>query len=123
MPFFEIDKALSEYRLGHFAEAAKWAQKALDSPREEANWQASGVLAMADWRLGKNVDARAMLAKGNNWAPSIMPEKIADDSGGTWLSWLFARIQLDEATALISPGLEPSTNSDKAASSQMDVKP
>jgi hypothetical protein len=33
-----------------------------------------------------------------------MPASVAEDSGDDWLKWLYARIQLDEATALIQSG-------------------
>jgi len=101
MPFFEVCKALSEYRLGHFREAAEWARKSVDSPRKEAQEHAYGVLAMADWQLGRKDEARAMLAQGETLAPRIMPASVVEDMGDAWLAWLFARIQLDEATALI----------------------
>ena len=104
MPFFSTCKALSEYRLGRFAEAAEWAQKALNSPRKDAHPHAYGVLALADWRLGKADEARAALAVGETLAPRVMPARIAEDPGTDWLVWLFARIQLDEAQALIKPG-------------------
>jgi hypothetical protein len=45
-----------------------------------------------------------MLAKGDLLAPREMPAHIAEDSGNTWLAWLYARIQLDEAAALIESG-------------------
>jgi tetratricopeptide (TPR) repeat protein len=101
MPFFQVCKALSEYRQGHFAEAVEWAQRSVESPRSEAREHGYAVLAMADWRLGKKDEARAMLAKGNALAPSIMPLTIAEDPGNAWLAWLYARIQLDEAAAFI----------------------
>jgi hypothetical protein len=44
-----------------------------------------------------------MLAKGNEEAPATLPANIAEDPGNAWLAWLFARIQLDEAAALIRP--------------------
>jgi hypothetical protein len=34
-------------------------------------------------------------------APPIMPPGIAKEPGNAWLAWLYARIQLDEATALV----------------------
>ena len=110
MPFFQVCKALSEYRLGHFAEAAQWAQKSVDSP-VFASWHACGILAMADWQLGKKDEARAMLARGEKLAPRIMPESIARNPANDWLAWLFARIQLDEATALINGGAAPAIGS------------
>jgi len=101
MPFFEICKALSEYRLGHFSEAAQWAGKSVDSRRKEAQGPAYGVLAMADWQLGNKGGAREMLAQGDALAPRNVPASTTTDMGDDWLAWLFARIQLDEAAALI----------------------
>ncbi len=103
MPFFETCKGLSEYRLGRFASAAEWAQRALNSARKDAHPHAYGVLALADWRLGKKDEARAMLAAGEKLFPRVMPASVAEDPGTAWLVWLFSRIQLDEAEALINP--------------------
>jgi hypothetical protein len=58
---------------------------------------------MADWRLGKASEAREMLAKGNELTPSSMPAHLTDTLADTWLIWLFARVQLDEAGSLIQP--------------------
>jgi serine/threonine protein kinase/tetratricopeptide (TPR) repeat protein len=102
MPFFAICKALSEYRLGHFNEAAQWAQKSIDSGRKAAQGPAYGILAMADWQVGRKDEARAMLARGEVLAPPIMPAHVIEDTGDDWLSWLFARIQLEEAAVLIA---------------------
>ena len=115
MPFFSVCKGLAEYRLGHFANAAEWAQKALSSSRKDAYPHAYGVLALADWRLGKKEEARAMLAAGQKAAPRTMPPAVIEDPGTAWLVWLFARIQLDEAEAVINPALrttnEPNSQS------------
>jgi len=69
--------------------------------RIDPHGQAYAVLAMADWQLGKQDEARALLAKGDALVPGIMPPSIAEDPGTAWLAWLCARIQLDEATALV----------------------
>ena len=45
-----------------------------------------------------------MLAAGESLAPRQMPAHAAEDPGTAWLVWLFARIQLDEASALIDSG-------------------
>jgi serine/threonine protein kinase len=103
MPFFQTCKALSEYRLGHFAEAIKWGEKPLDSAPIYAQAHACAVLAMAHWQLGQKNEARTMLAKGGDLAPRNMPSSIDENSEDAWLAWLFARISLDEAAALIQP--------------------
>jgi len=111
MPYFQVCKALSEYRQGHYAEAAEWAQKPLKVPGVSAHGHAYGVLALAYWGLEKKEEARAMLAKGNQWAPRILPTGIAEEPGSGWLAWLYARIQLDEASALIHPASAADNNS------------
>ena len=109
MPFFEVCKALSEYRQGHYDRAIEWAQQPLKIPVTFSHGQAHAVLAMADWRLGKLDEARTMLVRGEDEAPRSMPASIAEDPGNAWQAWLFARIQLDEATALIQPKRQTST--------------
>lgn len=101
MSFFQDCKALSEYRQGHYAEAVEWAQKPLKIPGIYVHGHAYAVLAMAYWQLGEKDEARAMLAKGNTLDPRTMPVSVAEDPGNAWLAWLYARIQLDEAVALV----------------------
>jgi len=109
MPFFEVCKALSEYRQGHYEQAADWAQQPLKIPGNLSNGHAFAVLAMADWQLGKQDEARTALARGEEVAPRSMPASIAEDPGDAWHAWLFARVQLDEANALIQPKDQTST--------------
>jgi len=113
MPYFQDCKALCKYRQGHYAEAVEWAQKPLKIPGIYVHGHSYAVLAMAYWRLGEKENARAVLAKGDTLEPGIMPASIAEDPGSAWLAWLFARIQLDEATALIQPSSMPENNSNK----------
>jgi serine/threonine protein kinase len=100
-PYFQDCKALCEYRLGHYAAAIEWAQKPIKVPGLHVYGHAYAVLAMAYWQLGEKEQARAMLAKGEEFAPPTMPQNIADDPSTAWQGWLFARIQLEEASALI----------------------
>ena len=105
MPYFQICKALSEYRQGHYAQAVEWGQKTLDSPITASHAHASAIVTMAYWKLEKKEEARAMLAKGDLLAPREMPARVAEDTGDAWLAWLYARIQLDEATVLMQSSL------------------
>ena len=105
MPYFQDCKALCEYRQGHYAEAVEWAQKPLKIPNIYVHGHTYAVLAMADWELGNKAEARLMLAQGNALDPAILPVSIAQDPSNAWVAWLYARVQLDEATALIQPGL------------------
>jgi len=103
LPYFQALKALSEYRQSHYSIAVEWCQKALDWPHNAVHGYASAILAMADWKMEKKEEARAMLAKGDLLAPREMPASVAEDLGDSWLAWLYARIHLDEARALIEP--------------------
>jgi tetratricopeptide (TPR) repeat protein len=111
LPYFQNLKALAEYREGHYAQAAEWCQKALDRRPNPVHPYASAILAMAYWKLEKKEEARAMLAKGNLLAPREMPARVAEYPGDAWLAWLYARIQLDEATALVNDGSPIESNS------------
>ena len=103
LSYFQTAKAMSNYREGRFAEAIEWGEKAIKSSILYANAHAYAVLAMAHWQLGHKDTARAMLAKGDSLTPSVLLTRGPVDLGDSWLAWLFARISLDEATALIRP--------------------
>ncbi|MGC3958495.1 MAG: serine/threonine-protein kinase [Verrucomicrobiota bacterium] len=101
MPYFQVAKALAEYRLGNFVEATNWAQKALNHPEVYSQSHASAVLAMAYWQLGQWDEARALLVKGKSLAEALKPGRDPEKIGGAWVAWLFSQIQLNEAAALI----------------------
>jgi serine/threonine protein kinase/Tfp pilus assembly protein PilF len=101
LPYFQVCKGLSQYRQGNFTNAIEWAEKARNSPPAHARADACAVLAMAHWQLGHRDEARALLAKGDALAPKIDFLPNTENIGADWLPWLFARISLDEAAALI----------------------
>jgi serine/threonine protein kinase len=105
LPYFQIGKALAEYRQGHFVEAAAWAEKPANTSVPNAHGQAYAIWAMASERLGQRDDARAMLAKGEAVAPAIPPPHVSQDPGNAWLAWLYARVLLEEAAGLIQSGV------------------
>ena len=102
IPFFQVCKALSQYRQENFAEAVAWAQKALKSSSRYSHGQACAVRAMAHWRLGEKDKARAIFEQGNALSPPVIPARDMEDPGKAWLAWLYARIALDEAAILIN---------------------
>jgi len=109
--YHQVAKAMSAYRLGHFAQSVEWAEKTLKSSIIYANANAYAILAMADWKLGREDVARVMLEKGDSLTPNISPSNDHVDLGDSWVAWLFARISLDEATALIQRASKPDSNS------------
>jgi hypothetical protein len=104
MGYYQACKALSNYRFGRFAAAIESGEKSLNYPVAYAQAKAYGTLAMAHWRLGQTDAARASLAAGDALAPPVATANSAVDLGETWVSWLFARVTLDEAATLIQTG-------------------
>ncbi len=98
--YFQACKALSDYRLGRFSAAIEWADRSIKAGDDFARAKAFAILAMAQWKTGNQAAARELLAKGNQLVPGD-PGVPKTDLGNTWLAWVFARISLEEATALI----------------------
>ena len=102
MAYFQLAKAVAQYRLGRFTEALEWAEKSFGNNSEApAQANACAIIAMAHWQLGHTDLARECLIKGNKLTPNFQPMGDNEEIGGAWVAWLFARIQLDEAAALI----------------------
>ena len=111
LPHFQVCKAMSSYRLGRYAEATTWANKSLDgSPAyigtdpwlvNNARPQACAVMSMANWQLGRPVEARQMLAKSEALAPDIAFKRGVDNFTGPWIDWAITRIEINEAKALV----------------------
>jgi tetratricopeptide (TPR) repeat protein len=107
LPFSEACKAMACYRLGRFAEAISWADKAARSDLIQARAKAFAILAMVAARQGHLDEAKEMLEKGNALAPPLVKNEHADLPGESWVGWVFARVTLDEATALIGAQSNP----------------
>ncbi len=99
-PFFQLCKALGDYRRGRFVESEEWANRALAGPHAGAHAQASALVALSRIRQGDPAGARAALERAESLAPASMPAAVADDPGDGWLVWLVARITIDEARAM-----------------------
>ena len=113
LPYFQVAKAMSAYRLGRFAEAIEWAEKTLKSPIVYPNAHAYAILAMAHWELGQKDVARIMLTKGNALTPNDLHSHEVVDLGDAWVAWLEARISLDEAATLIELSSETESKSQR----------
>jgi serine/threonine protein kinase len=101
MPLFKMVKGLSMLRLGNFEKAIEWTEKSLNSPFVHAQAQGYAILAMAQWHLGHKDEAQAMLARGNALVPPDLSADSLAQAENKWFPRLMARIQLDEASALI----------------------
>jgi serine/threonine protein kinase/tetratricopeptide (TPR) repeat protein len=100
-----VSLALMEYRRGNYAKAADLCQQCLNYPEYIAPRTATArvILAMSEWKLGKTDEARSELAQAREIIENKFKSQL--DRGGPmqgfWFDWTFARILLDEATALI----------------------
>ncbi len=103
-PLFAACKALTEYRLGHFALAIDFARQSLaGTPDPGVTGMAYSVLALAHLRLGHADEARTWLQQGTVAQNRDWPE--ADPLDSNWQSWIFAHVLLREATAAIPPNV------------------
>jgi eukaryotic-like serine/threonine-protein kinase len=100
-----VSLALMEYRLGNYAKAAEWSRRCLSYSEYNAPRAATArvILAMACQRLGQTGEARSELAPSRESIESRFKSGMDRGTGvqGFWFDWLFARILLREATALI----------------------
>jgi hypothetical protein len=100
-----VSLALMEYRSGNYAKAADWCQQCLNYPEDIAPRTATArvILAMSDQKLGKTGEAGSELAHAREIIGNKFKSQLDRGSPmqGFWFDWAFARILLNEATALI----------------------
>jgi serine/threonine protein kinase/tetratricopeptide (TPR) repeat protein len=101
LPLFRSCKALAEYRQQHFADAAEWAQKAIESTFPYSRAGGYAVLAMAQYHLKESGNARDSLAKAAEVASSKLPAIEGGDLGEDWRDWIIVHAVMDEARNLI----------------------
>jgi thioredoxin-like negative regulator of GroEL len=99
--FYQLTKALADYRQGKFQDAIARASEVLKDPFPYTQAEASAVLAMALFRTGRSEEARAALAKMQTVMREKLPASGSHDLGGDWKDWIIAHVLLDEARSLI----------------------
>ncbi len=106
-----VSLALMEYRRGNFTAAADWCHQCLNYPENIAPRTATAraILAMSCQKLGKTGEARTQLEEARQIVDNKFKSQLGQGNGvqGFWFDWVFARILLNEATALI--GGNPNT--------------
>ncbi len=100
LPFFQVCKALADYRNGDFSAAAELAGKVGTSSFKEAEIEALAVRAMASQRMSQPEEARTLLARGAWLFEKGLP-RSGENLGGNWRDWIIARELLQEARALV----------------------
>jgi eukaryotic-like serine/threonine-protein kinase len=101
--YFQLAKALSEYRQGDFRAAVQWTGQLLRqtgiSPSLEA--QAYMVQAMAQFETGQASQARANLRTALELAERKPSKAGSTDLGNDWIEWASGHALLNQAKELI----------------------
>jgi hypothetical protein len=107
--------SLWKYRCGDYGKATDWCQWGL---AQEGRFPACDadlhlIMAMAYYQRGQNTSAHSELAQGRQVIEPKFKSRLEHGraSSGYWFDWVFARLLLREATALID---------DQSASSETD---
>lgn len=103
-PFFQVCRAMAEYRQGNFADAVTWATKAKATPFPYAAAEAWAVLAMAQARLGNSAEARGALEKGMTLVATSLPKAGSKDLGDDWVDWIIVHTWIAEAASVVEAG-------------------
>jgi len=98
--FFQCCEGLAQYRLGNYQEAAKWAQAAAKTPFPHSQAEAYATLAMAQYMLGNENDARQTLTNCNDVIQSRLA-KPGQFLGQDWKDWIIAHALQSEAKQMI----------------------
>ena len=103
--WFELCKGLSEFRLGHFEAAKKWAAKACEEENLNKIRDIEGfmVLAMAEHALGNEEAAKEAYCQGLFYAPQRMRDLSSGDIESGWKDWVLAHALMREAKEVFEP--------------------
>jgi len=100
-----VSLALMEYRRSNYAQAMEWCRRCLAYPEHNAPRSATAhvILAMSCWQLQQTSEARSELAVGHEMIETKFKSGLDRGTGvqGFWFDWVFGRILLREAEALI----------------------
>jgi serine/threonine protein kinase len=103
-----IPAGLWRYRLGDFGQAAEWCRREMNEKDNTTSQTAAIriILAMSCYRQGMAVEAGSQLAKARVTIEAQFKNGLehGNNSQGMWYDWVFARILLREAEALIEGG-------------------
>jgi serine/threonine protein kinase len=100
-PFFKCCKALAEFRLGHYEEAASWAQLAAQGRFPVVQAEAAAIAAMSQFKLNQSDKARAALADCDKAIQKKLPKLEEGDVGDGWRDWIIAHALQSEAKRMI----------------------
>ena len=106
------------YRNGDYSAAERWCRRALAAPIKSSARDASMhmILAMSCFRLGRPEEARVELNQGRMMIEkqfsNVLFHGSSDQDVILWWDWVYARILMREAAALLgeSPAQPPPDN-------------
>jgi len=101
LPWFQITKALAEYRSAHYQQAIDWATSGRNTPDEvHRKIQADLIIALARYKLGLNDQAKLALSEAAEWIEKDLLHPGIDLNEQVQ-EWLICHILLREANELI----------------------
>ncbi len=105
--WMSVSLALMEFREGNFSNAMTLCRRCLSYPERNAPREATAriILAMSLQKLGRRDEASAEFKLGRDAVEARFRDGLERGTGvqGFWFDWLFARILMREAEALIQP--------------------
>jgi tetratricopeptide (TPR) repeat protein len=98
--FFDTSRGIALYRVGRYAEAARWLPTTLDHPDVLVRTLALGFNAMNEFKLGHRDRALELLARVHRELPNL-PTPKSPTFGADWTDTLITKMVAAEAEALI----------------------
>ena len=96
--FFDTSRGVAEYRVGRFAEAAKWFPKTIDHESLYVRSLALPFYAMTELALGNRAHAQELYARAQTTAADL-PKPGSAEYAIDWTDILISRMVLKEAAA------------------------
>jgi hypothetical protein len=98
--FFDTSRGIALYRVGRYAEAARWLPKTLNHQDVLVRSLALGFNAMNEWKLDHRARAQALLAQARQEIPKL-PQPGSATFGADWTDVLITKMVLAEAETVV----------------------
>ena len=100
--FFDTAYGIALYRLGRYAEAAKWLPGQLTHQDVLVRTLALGFTAMNEFKLGNRARSHELMSRARKEQPNL-PKLGSPTIGPDWTDVLITKMVMAEAEALIQP--------------------
>jgi len=98
--FFDTSYGIALYRVGRYAEAAKWLPRMLTHQDVLVRSLALGFNAMNEWKLGNHARARELMSRARQELPNL-PQPGSPTFGADWTDVLITKMVLAEAETVL----------------------